>query len=58
MATLTGLTCTGGKTLLGSQGASCNNGVLTWSAPQDAKPECIGEFTGHTHLLSVVMGDL
>ncbi|XP_063680025.1 uncharacterized protein LOC134815420 [Bolinopsis microptera] len=41
MGTISNLECTGGKSLLGSPAAACNDGVLTWSAPLSAQPECI-----------------
>ena len=46
MGTINGLTCGGGKILIGSTGASCNDGTVTWTPTAGGsgqQPECIGE---------------
>ena len=54
MGTVSGLTCGGGKILIGSTGASCNDGTVTWTATAQGltqQPECIGESAIVYHLL-------
>ncbi|KAL5258468.1 hypothetical protein ACHWQZ_G009090 [Mnemiopsis leidyi] len=44
MGTVSGLACGGGKTLIGSTEASCNDGIVTWTANAEGlaqQPECI-----------------
>ena len=50
MGSVSGLTCGGFKTLIGSTAATCNDGTVTWTPNSEGvaqQPECIGKTAIH-----------